>query len=281
MPWCLAICHQIISAQNTGTAWLCTFSLLAHSNSIRHVKIIHFSLFHIEGHIKLGQYGEKGTYTPYSRATLENMHSTSDTDTNHCIWYKLPHVGPQISYEEKKIQNFSGLTHCTLCLIKNITISNMSESTCRIQGTAVISYHTTILATSFLYFSSPSQLKCNRWSIQAGPLPEPPCLALSFSLSLATSAWESFQSTLLISRNCQPGQADNSDQRSETSLPSNTIGPNLQPSSIRQSSLHNINYIRYKPSCLIGHQTKWWQVKPCNATAAFGCEYHYEPGSRM
>ena len=51
----------IIYTTVSGIAWLCTFSLLAHSNSKRHMKIIHFSLFHIEGQIKLGQYREKGT----------------------------------------------------------------------------------------------------------------------------------------------------------------------------------------------------------------------------
>ena len=49
-----------------GIALLCAFSLLAHSNSKRHIKIIHF--FHIEWYITLGKCQKKGTQTLESRA---------------------------------------------------------------------------------------------------------------------------------------------------------------------------------------------------------------------
>ena len=52
----------------SGIARLCAFSLLAHLNSKRHIKLSIFCLFHIRGHITLGQYTEKGTSTPGSWA---------------------------------------------------------------------------------------------------------------------------------------------------------------------------------------------------------------------
>ena len=49
--------------------WWC-HHVLAHSKSIRHIKIIHFFLFHIEGHIKLEQYGEKAHRRQIVRLSL-------------------------------------------------------------------------------------------------------------------------------------------------------------------------------------------------------------------
>ena len=49
--------------------WWC-HHVLAHSKSIRHIKIIHFFLFHIEGHIKLEQNGEKAHRRQIVRLSL-------------------------------------------------------------------------------------------------------------------------------------------------------------------------------------------------------------------
>ena len=46
-------------ASNSENVFIWWHHVLAHSNSIKHIKIIHFFLFHIEGHIKLEQYREK------------------------------------------------------------------------------------------------------------------------------------------------------------------------------------------------------------------------------
>ena len=51
--------RSVSISNKAGIAWLCALSLLAHSNSKRHIKLSIFFLFHIEGHIKLGQYREK------------------------------------------------------------------------------------------------------------------------------------------------------------------------------------------------------------------------------
>ena len=62
-------CSQLNSQRLTGIAWLCALSLLAHSNSKRHIKIIHFIFFTIcrMAH-KIGAIWGKGTKTPDSRA---------------------------------------------------------------------------------------------------------------------------------------------------------------------------------------------------------------------
>ena len=60
---------QMASNAENVFIWWC-HHVLAHSKSIRHIKIIHFFLFHIEGHIKLEQYGEKAHRRQIVRLSL-------------------------------------------------------------------------------------------------------------------------------------------------------------------------------------------------------------------
>ena len=64
----------IIYTTVSGIAWLCTFSLLTHSNSKRHMKIINLSLFHIEGQIKLGQYRDKQRFLTPGHQGWNDLH---------------------------------------------------------------------------------------------------------------------------------------------------------------------------------------------------------------
>ena len=69
----------------SGIAWLCAFSLLAHSNSKRQIRL---SIFYIEGYMKLGQYGKRhidirqsGYPCKYSRFTI----SVKSIDKMLCV----------------------------------------------------------------------------------------------------------------------------------------------------------------------------------------------------